>query len=344
MATIKEAIEAAVKLRPHYVHLLYQLYPVSRIGSGGITADRFMRLYYDPDVIETWELEWAASEIIAQVESYARRHSLRQDGRNDICWKVATSISIRDCLTEEGLKFHPQSLYPETFGLPDGLCAEEYHLRLWKMCSRRRRDVEQKLSEIAGVELPDFGSAGSEELEEWELPEDADVPTIDAMVALMMQKDMQPEQTKPGVLPGDEERHVAEERSSEQDWRHELSTFYGTLITMRAGVDDWSYLVDDPEVGLNHGILMPGMTSTDSTTYVVVDTSSSMGDDRISTAMGEVGGIIRARQGTVFVLSCDAGASAAKEAFHVSQVKLIGNGGTDMGIGIRAAETSIPRA
>ncbi len=58
--------------------------------------------------------------------------------------------------------------------------------------------------------------------------------------------------------------------------------------------------------------------------------------------MGEVGGIIRARQSTVYVLSCDAGASAAKEAFHVSQVRLIGNGGTNMGVGIRAAETSVP--
>lgn len=344
--TIDAALELAAKLRPHYVHITSRLYPVRLAGSGGITADRFLRLYYDPEAIREWKLEWAAARILVQVEHYYRRHAARQMGREQVTWDVAAEIAITSSLSHEGVRFPADTLFPETFKLQDGLAAEEYALRLFQMCMARRKQLGELLSENAGQGLPLFGSAGSEELRQWELPEDADVPTIDYLVALMLQREAEPEKSTPGQGAGNEIRSVVETKMSAVDWRIELGGVVGTVISTRPGMADYSFAVPDPDAAFHQDLLMPGMVGLRVNAAVVIDSSGSMGEGRIAQAVAETGGILRTFAGdggSIFVYSCDAAVHTAKEIFHAQQVSLIGGGGTNMGVGINAAASRHPR-
>ncbi len=344
--TIDAALEQAAKLRPHYVHIVSQLFPVRLAGSGGITADRFLRLYYDPEAIGSWQLDWAASRVLVQVEHYYRRHAARQLGREQVTWDVAAEIAITSTLSREGLRFPANTLYPETFKLPDGLTAEQYAERLFRMCMSRRRKLGEQLAELAGQDLPVFGSAGSAELRDWELPEDADVPTIDYLVAVMLQREAESEESVPGKGAGSEPRSVDETRVSAVDWRIELRGVVGSIISTRPGMADYSFAVPDPDVAFHGDLLMPGMVGLRANAGVVIDSSGSMGERRLAQALAETGSILRNLEGDgggVFVYSCDAAVHTAKEVFHQQQVSLIGGGGTDMGAGIRAAASRNPR-
>ena len=78
------------------------------------------------------------------------------------------------------------------------------------------------------------------------------------------------------------------------------------------------------------------------TAAVVIDTSASMTSDDLDTALAEVSGVIKAVGGTVQVIVCDAHAERARTVRNPRDVKLIGGGGTDMRVGIDAAEALNP--
>lgn len=342
--TIEAAIARAEELRPHYAHVTARLFPVRRPGGGGITADRYLRLYYDREAIGPWELDWAAARVLVVIEHYTRRHSLRQQGREQVTWDVATEIAVTDSLAREGIRFRPETLYPETFGLPEGLAAEEYALRLYRMCLTRRQQIHQRLREISGQDIPDFGSAGSEIPRDWELPEGADVPTIDYLIAMMRFSDEEPETSTPGHMPGSRAIDVEESRQSKVDWRVELRGLFGSLISTIPGIDDYSFQMPDPDIGLFPGIIMPGMVARRATFALVIDSSGSMGPSRLAQAISEVGAILKTQDnGGVFVYSCDAAVHTVKEVFLTQQISLIGGGGTDMGVGIKAAANHYPQ-
>jgi len=78
----------------------------------------------------------------------------------------------------------------------------------------------------------------------------------------------------------------------------------------------------------------------------VVDTSGSMGQPELDAAMAEVKGVITAAGvGTqrLMVLACDASVGATTRVRQVEDVQLVGGGGTDMRVGIAAAEAGHPR-
>ena len=78
---------------------------------------------------------------------------------------------------------------------------------------------------------------------------------------------------------------------------------------------------------------------------VVVDTSGSMGQPELDAAMAEIGGVIKAAgigPHGLMVLACDADVGAVTRVRRASDVRLAGGGGTDMRVGIAAAEAARP--
>jgi predicted metal-dependent peptidase len=71
-----------------------------------------------------------------------------------------------------------------------------------------------------------------------------------------------------------------------------------------------------------------------------------MGASELDAALVEVKGVIRAagidRQ-ALQVLACDAAVGAKTRVRRVEDVQLVGGGGTDMRVGIAAAEAALPR-
>lgn len=89
-----------------------------------------------------------------------------------------------------------------------------------------------------------------------------------------------------------------------------------------------------------NGVCLPRHVRRVPVVAIVADTSGSMGSGRNTPwhrALSECIGIAKAI-GTVTVVWCDAAASIQRNVRNLSDVKPVGTGGTDMGVGIAAAD------
>lgn len=82
------------------------------------------------------------------------------------------------------------------------------------------------------------------------------------------------------------------------------------------------------------------------TVAVVVDTSGSIRQPALEAALSEIKGVLQAAgigSQRVAVLACDAAVGATTRVRRVEDVQLVGGGGTDMRVGVAAAEAARPR-
>ncbi len=127
-------------------------------------------------------------------------------------------------------------------------------------------------------------------------------------------------------------------------WRRVLGAAVRRAIAHAAGCHDYAY--HRPARRRIPRIVLPAMRRPLVTVAVVVDTSGSMGQAELDAALAEIKGVIRAAglgTGRLLVLACDAQVGAASRVHRIDDVRLVGGGGTDMRVGIAAAETSQPR-
>jgi len=92
-------------------------------------------------------------------------------------------------------------------------------------------------------------------------------------------------------------------------------------------------------------VVLPALRQPIPNVAVIVDTSGSMTEGMLSSALGEIAGILQAagQRDGVTVLSVDAAVHASRRVFDPGQVQLLGGGGTDMGVGLAAAARLVPR-
>ena len=128
-------------------------------------------------------------------------------------------------------------------------------------------------------------------------------------------------------------------------WRRVLASAVRRAIAHAAGCHDYAY--SRPGRRRIPRIVTPALRRPLVTVAAVVDTSGSMGQSELDAAMAEVKGVITAAGiGTqrLMVLACDAAVGATSRVRRVEDVQLVGGGGTDMRVGIAAAEASRPRS
>jgi predicted metal-dependent peptidase len=91
--------------------------------------------------------------------------------------------------------------------------------------------------------------------------------------------------------------------------------------------------------------LMPGLMQPIPEIAIVIDTSGSMNEEMLATALSEAAAILEnfGRHMGIQVYSVDDAVGWVGRVFDVRSIKLIGAGGTDMGKGIRAALIHEPR-
>ena len=76
---------------------------------------------------------------------------------------------------------------------------------------------------------------------------------------------------------------------------------------------------------------------------VVIDTSGSMSEQELTDALNETRHVMKTLNTPISVITCDAEAHIAKRVFDPRSIELIGGGGTDMCVALKAAETLRPR-
>src|SRR5690606_15672260 len=93
-------------------------------------------------------------------------------------------------------------------------------------------------------------------------------------------------------------------------------------------------------------VVLPSLRRTPPRVTVIIDTSGSVSDVELGSALLEVAAISRAvggRRDLVSVLSCDAAARIAHPLCRAEGIPLVGGGGTDLRVGFTRALRASPR-
>ena len=344
---ILNAIARAEELRPQYAFVLAKLLPVRQPGIETITGDRYLRLYYDPEMLESWEKDTAAAMIILQLEHYYRNHPKRQGKRKQILWDYSALIAVTCNLIDEGLALPDNIVQPRHFKLMDGQPAEWYYNQLKSRCQKRADQLQRMAADALGTDPAVLGSASSAELKDWEKPEEEDSADglLDYLNALQQEKEIRNQPSIPGHGSREDDITPNEEADSVINWRAKFSGLFGTAISTRPGYADYSYLVPDPDAALHPGIILPGMAEQIINVSMVIDSSASMHKNRLAVAVGETAAILRNQNASdgICLFTCDTVPHCARQIYHKNQITIVGGGGTDLGPGIRAASLRAPR-
>ena len=144
--------------RPYISHALFAITMRPLPGLGTIGVDRHWRLVYDPATVVTWTVPEVAGVLYHEVWHLLRDHAGRAAGRDAQVWNLACDAEINDDLRDEmkndrgpgapAFLLPGQPVLPASFGMPDGLTAEEYYDQL----------VKEKAPQSGGA-IPQSGGA-----------------------------------------------------------------------------------------------------------------------------------------------------------------------------------------
>lgn len=343
----------AAEQLPYFMHALFAAAPVAAPGLGTCAVDAAWRLYLDPALLVgpvRWDSRTLAAVLAHEVGHLLRDHAGRADSlpipRNHLAWNLATDAEINDDLLAADVPLPDGVVTPAALGCEDGDLAETYYAHL--------------CPPDADTALPDDGTAGCGSGSgcppvPGELPADtgledgtaapvdpADGEFVRRRVALDVQSTQ--EAKGRGSVPAGLARWAADVLAPPTvAWDRLLRAAVRRAVADRAGRVDYTY--SRPSRRRTPGIIKPAMRAPSVVVSLVVDTSGSMSQSDLDAAMSEVTGVLRssgvARE-HVRLLSCDAAATTAQRVRSVGTVELHGGGGTDMRVGITAAEQASP--
>jgi predicted metal-dependent peptidase len=125
-------------------------------------------------------------------------------------------------------------------------------------------------------------------------------------------------------------------------WEQELRAKLSQAVVMASGASDYTWQRPSRR-GNPTGVIMPRLVRPQPEVCAIVDTSGSMSDDMLKGVLAEVQGIINALgQHELPVICCDSAASKVQRVTSALDVKLVGGGGTDMRVGVKAAREQLP--
>lgn len=184
----------------------------------------------------------------------------------------------------------------------------------------------------------------------YELPELADSGGLSPVAAEAIRRSVAIEfQANPGRgdLPGDWGRWVSAILDPVVDWRNVLHAAVRRGLGWANGHADYTYTRISRRQAAAGAVILPALRRPVPRVGIVVDTSGSVDDGLLAQALGEIDGVLAAlgvADPQVQVLSVDAAVHAVTTVRRADAVRLAGGGGTDMALGIQAAQELRPRA
>ena len=339
---------AASQTVPYLMHGIFAARPLAAPGLGTFAVDRWWRLYLDPALL-VGPGAWAPATVGA-VLTHEVGHLLRDHaGRGDAlpppyvhrAWNLASDAELNDDLLAAGLPLPDGVVTPARLGCPDGGLAEDYYAAL------RRPPA----ADVGSGDAPGCGSGAGCPPVPGELPEDdAAGEPLSAAEGDLVRRRVATEVTSHvggagrGTVPAGLARWAGDVLAAPTvPWERVLRAAVRRAVADRAGRSDYSYA--RPSRRTVPGLVRPSMRGPSVGVSVVVDTSGSMSEADLTAALGEVQGVLRSSgvaRDRLRLLSCDATAGTATRVRTVQSVRLTGGGGTDMRVGIRAAERHRP--
>jgi predicted metal-dependent peptidase len=288
-----------------------------------------------------------------------------QDAEQRDTWNIAADLAINGDLKEAGCELPGEGAFPKAFGWPEGLTSEEYYRMLLqgggkqgKQGKERGKQVDKSAGDDDGDGDGDGdgagqpgdrqgkqvgsgkcgGAAGNPSKIEQELDKqygrtEGELNRIRRAVATDIKEYGAKGQ---GRIPAGLARWAhAEVEPPKVPWQQKLATLVRRGMADRAGAVDYRWNRPSRRqsaLGYGTGIpVLPALRAPNPRVAVVIDTSGSMGDDEIKSALAETAGVVRAVGGVVTFIACDADVHAMRQVATWQQAaKLIkGGGGTD---------------
>ncbi|QIS21114.1 vWA domain-containing protein [Nocardia terpenica] len=334
----------AVRARPYLATALYALHLVESRRVPTMGVDRYWRCYVSPAFVDCTSVEELASVLVHEVshllrdhhgrsERFAREHNLTGPGER-LRMNIAADAEINDDAFGDGLVRPEGAVLPATLGLPDGELMEDY-LHQFRL-GRHTQDMAWL----------DCGSGADGLDREWELgPDGADglsEQECDAVRFRVAQGII----GRPGDTPGGWRRWAEEALHPPQPWRDLLGAAIRSAVSAPGVGEDYTYGRPARRSAGLPGVVLPSLRRTPPRVSVVIDTSGSVSDAELGSALLETAAVCRAvggRRDLVTVLSCDAAARVVDPLCRADGIPLIGGGGTDLRTGFAKALRAQPR-
>ncbi|MFR9799134.1 DUF2201 family putative metallopeptidase [Streptomyces sp. MS06] len=354
----------AVKVRPYLADALFALHVVEDRSVPTMAVDAHWRCYVSPGFVARTPVEELAGVWVHEVshllrdhhgrgERYARAHEEpgpderagagtppagagcpSAGDRSRLRRNIAADFEINDDIYGEGLPLPTGAVLPSLLRLPPGLLMEEY---------LRTASLSALTADLAWL---DCGSGADGQERPWELGPDGAHGLSRQQRDAVRFRVAEGIKGRPGHAPEGWRRWAEEAFHPPQPWRQLLGAAVRSATGAPGAGENHSYRRPSRRSAGVPGVLLPHLSRTPPRVCVVIDTSGSVSDAELGSALLEVAAIARAvggRRDLVSVLSCDAAAGIAVPVCRAEGIPLIGGGGTDLRSGFARALRSRPR-
>ena len=327
---------------------LYALIPIASDEIPRMSCDEWWRIYINAAWLERATIREIGEELAhltwhLLVDHTKRARDQYVDRSTASAWNRAADVTISHTLDQEQLR--PEGLPTASeLRMSAGLSAEEY------FAVTSRLPVGGDVSNGSLDSADGCGSGADGLSRRHEYGPDTDMGAVSTFDAREIRRrvaiDYQERATQRGHEPGDALRWVRSILAPNVPWEPLLTGAVRRALGWAAGRGDFTYTRPSRRASTTPGIVLPGQHRPIPRLSIVVDTSASVDDELLARALGEVDGAISALGvpgSNVTVYSVDAAVHAVKKVRRAQDAKLIGAGGTDLRIGLRAVEQERPR-
>ncbi|WP_292981036.1 VWA-like domain-containing protein [Mycobacterium sp.] len=358
---------AAVEAMPYFARALFALVPVAEPGLNTFAVDKFWRLYVDPEMLGGdggWTISQAGVVLLHEVSHVLREHGVRAETVDSVVhhklWNYAADAEINDDLIAAGLALPGRPITPARLGCEDGHAAEVYYRHLVPPGTPPPDSQDGDGSGGSGDdddgedEGYGCGSGAGDDPVPGELPAAADLGSgtgissaaadlVRIAVARAVQQEIQHGGAGRGTMPAGLVRWAAHQLTpAVVPWPKVLRAAVRRAVEDQQGQVHHSWR--RPNRRAPKGVLLPTLRAPKIAVDLIFDTSASVGDADLAAAYSETRAVLRRTGATVRMLCCDAAATEARPVRSLSDVTLVGGGGTDMRVGIEAALAARPKA
>ncbi|MGW4647925.1 vWA domain-containing protein [Kitasatospora sp. NPDC004289] len=334
----------AARVRPYLATALFALHVVESQRVPTMAVDSHWRCYVSPSFVAKTSLADLAAVWVHEVshllrdhhgrsDRHARRHGLTGPAER-LRMNIAADLEINDDAFGDGLVRPAGALTPRRLKLPEGQLMEEY---LYFVGLGKLTEPWAWL---------DCGS-GSDGLErEWDLGPDGAHGLAGHERDAVRFRVAEGIRAAQGDVPQGWRRWAEEAFHPPQPWRQLLGSALRAAVSGSGAGEDYTYGRPARRSAGLPGVVLPSLRRRPPRVAVVIDTSGSVSDAELGTALLEVAAIARVvgnRRDQVSVVACDAAAGAAQSLCGAEGLSLIGGGGTDLRAGFDRALRLSPR-
>ncbi|MFD8403185.1 hypothetical protein G3I43_34640 [Streptomyces anulatus] len=334
----------AARARPYLATALFALHTVESRQVPTMAVDRYWRCYVSPSFVARTPVEELAGVWVHEVSHLLRDHHGRSDrvarqrgltGPGDrLRMNIAADCEINDDVYGDGLARPKGAVHPSTLHLQPGELMEDY-LYQFRLGPRTQ--------DLAWL---DCGS-GADGLErEWDVgPDGAHGLSAHEQDAVRFRV-AQGITGRPGNASKGWKRWAEEAFHPPQPWRDLLGAAVRSAASGPGAGEDYTYGRPSRRSTGLPGVVLPSLRRRPPRVSVVIDTSGSVSDAELGSALLEVAAISRAvggRRDLVTVLACDAATRVVHPLCQAEGIPLVGGGGTDLRTGFAKALRGHPR-